>query len=78
MHILHKSTAQPCLKILPLTPMLTHIQTQDPSPVIIPHPAAPDPRVELVVQSPRVQTPMEVPISPKGSNTHHKLARIYL
>ena len=63
-NILQKSTDQPCLKILPLPPMLTQSRTQYPSSVIIPHIAATGPRVEPVVQPPRVQAPTISPISP--------------
>ena len=44
--------------------MLPQIQTQYPLPVIIIHPYAPVPRVEPVVQPPRVQTLMTSPTSP--------------
>ena len=63
-HILQQSTAQHCLQILPLPPMLPHSHTQYPSPPIINHPPALDPRVEPVVQPLRVQTHVTYPISP--------------
>ena len=54
-HILQESIAQPRLQILPLPPLLPHIQTQYLSPPVITHPPAPDTRVEPVVQPPRVK-----------------------
>ena len=62
-HILQKSTAQPCLEILPLPLMLPQIQTQDPSPPIITHPPEPYTRVGLVVKHPRVKTLATEPTS---------------
>ena len=67
-HILQQSTAQHCLQILPLPPMLPHSHTQYPSPPIINHPPALDPRVEPVVQPPRVKTLMTEPTPPLRVN----------
>ena len=63
-HILQQSTAQPRLPILTFSSMLPQIQTPYPSPVIITHAAESAPRVEPVVQPPRVKQPMTVPTSP--------------
>ena len=62
-YILQWSTAQPCLKILPLPPMLLKSQTPYPSPVFVTHTYAPDIRVEQVVQPPRLKTPMTAGVS---------------
>ena len=63
-HSLQKITAQPCLQILPLPPMLPQIQNKDllpPKTTITPAPAT---RVELVAQPLRVQTRESAPTSP--------------
>ena len=55
-HILHRSTSQPRLQILPLSPLTTQTQSENLQLENIPSIPVPDPRAEPFSQPPRVQT----------------------
>ena len=54
-HILHRSTYQPCLQILPLLVLLPQTQNENLQLHNIPRRPVPSPRVETVSQPPRLQ-----------------------
>ena len=62
--ILHRSTSQPRLQILPLPPLLTQTQSENIKLQNIPSIPVPAPRVESILQPPRVKIFKSAPTRP--------------